>query len=81
VAFIKLIQDGEARGLLAEIYRAARERAGRVWNIVRVMSRRPAACKASLDLYREIMHGPSGLTRAERELVATAVSSMNRCGY
>jgi uncharacterized peroxidase-related enzyme len=79
--WIKLVGDDEAQGLIAEVFRAARARAGRVWNIVRVMSRRPKQCETSLALYREIMHGPSGLSRAEREMVATVVSSLNRCRY
>ena len=34
-----------------------------------------------MDLYREVMFGESGLTRAERELVAVVVSSTNDCFY
>lgn len=81
MAWIRLIGDDEATGPLAAIYAAARARAGKVWNIVRVMCRRPNQCAASLALYREIMFGPSGLSRAERELVATTVSALNRCRY
>jgi uncharacterized peroxidase-related enzyme len=81
MAWIKLIGDHEATGLLAKIYAAARARAGRVWNIVRVMGRRPNQCEASLALYREIMLGLSGLSRAEREMVAVVVSARNRCRY
>jgi alkylhydroperoxidase family enzyme len=76
-----LVADDEARGPLAEIFAAARARAGRVWNIVRLMSRRPRQCAASLELYREAMFGPSPLSRAEREMLATVVSSLNRCRY
>ena len=31
--------------------------------------------------YRQVMFGPSGLSRRERELVGTAVSVLNRCFY
>ena len=81
MAWIRLVNDDEATGPIARHFAAARARAGRVWNIVRVMSRRPNQCEASLALYREIMFGPSALTRAERELVAVVVSARNRCRY
>ena len=81
MVWIRLVGDDEARGLLTEIFAAARARAGKVWNIVRVMSRRPKQCEASLGLYREIMFGPSPLSRGERELVATVVSALNGCRY
>ena len=41
----------------------------------------PEALKAHLQLYRTIMFGPSGLSRAEREAVAVTVSAVNRCHY
>jgi alkylhydroperoxidase/carboxymuconolactone decarboxylase family protein YurZ len=34
-----------------------------------------------MALYREIMFGPSGLSRQERELLAVVVSAANSCGY
>ena len=37
--------------------------------------------RRSIDLYREIMFGPSELSRAERELVAVVVSAANNCHY
>ncbi len=81
MAWIRLISDGEATGLLKRLFDEALARAGRVWNIVRVMSRRPKQLNASMALYREIMFGESALTRAERELVAVVVSSTNGCFY
>jgi alkylhydroperoxidase/carboxymuconolactone decarboxylase family protein YurZ len=37
--------------------------------------------QASMALYREIMFGPSGLSRQERELLAVVVSAANSCRY
>ena len=68
-------------GLLAEEYAAAVERAGKVYNIVRSMSLNPAVLRQSMELYKAIMLGPSGLTRQERELLATVVSATNECYY
>lgn len=39
------------------------------------------ALTAHLQLYRTIMFGPSGLSRAEREAVGVTVSASNHCHY
>ena len=39
------------------------------------------ALRTHTALYRTVMYGPSGLTRAERELMAVAVSAANDCHY
>jgi len=81
VAYIRLIDEAEADGLLKEEYDAAIERAGKVFNILKAMSLRPAVLKASIALYREIMFGESGLSRQERELLATVASAEQDCYY
>ena len=81
MAYLRLIGEREATGALRDEYDAAVERAGKVFNIVKAMSLNPAVLKASMELYRQIMQGPSELSRAERELLATVVSSANRCHY
>ena len=78
---IRLIDPEDAEGLLAEEYAAAVERAGKVYNIVRSMSPNPEVLQRSLELDKAIMFGPSGLTRQERELLATVVSATNECYY
>jgi len=79
--YIKLIDEDEADGLLAEEYEAAVERAGKVFNILKAMSLRPGVLRASIALYREIMFGESGLSRQERELLATVTSAEQSCHY
>jgi alkylhydroperoxidase family enzyme len=79
--YIRLIDEGEAEGPLREEYDAAIERAGKVFNILKAMSLRPAVLKASIELYREIMFGESGLSRRERELLATVASAEQGCHY
>ena len=81
MAYVRLIDEGDAEGLLAEEYDAAVERAGKVFNIVKAMSLRPAVLRASMALYREIMFGESGLSRKERELLATVASAEQSCHY
>jgi uncharacterized peroxidase-related enzyme len=78
---IRLIDEGEAEGPLKEEYDAAVERAGRVFNILKAMSLRPGVLRASMALYREIMFGESGLSRKERELLATVASAAQNCDY
>ncbi|CAA9468382.1 MAG: hypothetical protein AVDCRST_MAG13-250 [uncultured Solirubrobacteraceae bacterium] len=50
-------------------------------NILDSHSLNPDALRAHTALYRTVMFGPSGLTRAERELMAVAVSAANDCHY
>jgi len=81
MAYIRLVADDEATGRLKEMYDAAIARAGRVFEIVRTMSPNPAVMEASMGFYIHIMKGPSGLSRQERELLATVVSRVNDCYY
>lgn len=81
MAWIKVVEPEEATGALKQEYDAALERAGKVFNILRVQSLNPHALMASMQMYRATMFGPSGLARAEREMLATVVSWANRCFY
>ncbi len=81
MAWIETTSAGEATGELKRMYDAAIRRAGRVYNIVRVMSPNPAVLRASMGIYREIMFGESPLPRGLRELIATIVSRINNCHY
>jgi uncharacterized peroxidase-related enzyme len=78
---LRLIEVDEATGALREEYDAAVGRAGKVFNIVKAMSLRPGVLRRSMELYKGIMFGSSGLTRRERELLATVVSRTNECHY
>jgi uncharacterized peroxidase-related enzyme len=81
VAHLRLIEEGEATGALRREYEAAIGRAGKVFNIVKAMSLNAGTLRASMDLYRAVMFGPSELSRAERELLAVVVSRANDCHY
>jgi len=81
VAFIDIVEENRADGLLAGIYDAARKRAGRVYNILKIQSQNPAAAQAMLDLYVTTVRGESPLTRAQREMLAVVVSRANNCHY
>jgi uncharacterized peroxidase-related enzyme len=81
LAYLNLIDEDEADGLLKEEYDAAVERAGKVFNILKAMSLNPLVLRASMELYRTIMFGESGLSRRERELLATVTSAEQSCHY
>lgn len=81
MSWIKTVPYEQATGLLKEEYDAAIKRAGRIYNIVSLQGLRPRALRASIHLYTELMHAPSGLTRAQREAIAVVVSRANNCHY
>jgi uncharacterized peroxidase-related enzyme len=81
MAWIRTIEHEEATGDLKLEYDKAIRRAGKVFNIVKIQSLNPRTLRASMELYLAAMHAPSGLSRAERELIATVVSWANRCLY
>ncbi len=81
MAWIKTQTVDEASGALRRQYDAAIRRAGKVWNIVSSMSLKPDLLRASIQLYQTLMHGPSGLSRAQREMIAVVVSRANDCYY
>ena len=81
MAWIKQIYLEEATGLLKRQLDAAVKRAGRIWNIVQVMSINEMALKDSLKFYQTAMMGESPLTRAQREMLAVVVSVENNCHY
>lgn len=81
MAFIQLIDEEHATGLLAKVYAAARKRAGRVFNILKIQSQSPAALDAAMNFYVTIMKGESPLSRAQREMLAVVTSRANDCYY
>jgi alkylhydroperoxidase family enzyme len=81
MSHLRLIDVEAATGSLKQEYDAAAGRAGKVFNIVKSMSLRPSVLKRSMELYKAIMFGPCGLSRQERELLATVVSRQNDCHY
>ena len=80
--WIRTVAPGEATGLLKRIYDEALARAGKVFNVLSLQSLRPEVLQAGIDLYQELMLSPkSPLSRAQREMIAVAVSRANDCHY
>jgi alkylhydroperoxidase family enzyme len=81
MAWIRIVHPDNAEGLLKKIYKNAIERAGKVFNVIRIQSLYPRALQRSTQLFTELMHGEGPLSRVQRELIATTVSRANACGY
>jgi alkylhydroperoxidase family enzyme len=79
--WVPTVPEEQAAGALAEVYRKARERAGRVPNIAKLQSLRPETTARGFDLYCRLMDAPTGISRRERVLIATVVSKVNGCLY
>ncbi|MFT7676623.1 MAG: alkylhydroperoxidase family enzyme [Planctomycetota bacterium] len=79
--WIQTISVAEATGRLKRTYDAAIARAGRVFGIVRSMSLAPSVLDASMGLYQKVMYAPEGISRRQREMLATVVSRANDCHY
>ena len=81
MTYIKTIDHDQAEGIVKNEYDKGIRRSGRVYNILKIMSRSPAALKEAMRMYLAIMYGKSELSRAQREMLATVVSSINHCYY
>ncbi len=66
---------------LQALFAKNRERPGFVPNVFQAYSLRPAALRGFIALYDALMAEESGLSKAERELIAVAVSAENHCHY
>lgn len=71
----------EATGILKEEFDAAIQRAGRVWNIVHIMSINPLALRGMIGIYSALLFSEGPLSRFQREMLATVVSAELRCVY
>lgn len=70
-----------AKGLVKQELEKAVKRAGRVWNIVQIMSQNGRVMKASMEMYGATMFAESPLSRQQREMLAVVVSKINHCLY
>ena len=57
------------------------EKLGMVPNVLRAYAFAPEKLRAFSGMYNDLMLAPSGLTKLEREMIAVAVSSVNKCFY
>ena len=79
---IKMVEEGDATGPLAEIYATSKAHslAHVVPEILRTMSLRPDFLKA-IDEASQMHFTDGALSRAQHEMIASYVSALNRCRY
>lgn len=66
---------------IQSLFAAMRAKPGFVPNVYQAYSLRPQQLRGFIALYDSIMTEESGLTKAEREMIAVAVSAHNHCFY
>jgi uncharacterized peroxidase-related enzyme len=64
-----------------ELWAPSEEKLGFVPNVLRNFALRPSHLLRWNEHYEELMKGDSGLTKAEREMIAVVVSVANSCAY
>jgi uncharacterized peroxidase-related enzyme len=66
---------------VAELFAKCEDKLGLVPNVLVAYAHNPEKLRAFGLMYNTLMLGPSGLSKLEREMIAVAVSSLNRCWY
>lgn len=66
---------------MAAYFRKCEEKLGFVPNVLKAYAFDTAKLEAFVAMYNDLMLAPSGLSKLEREMIAVAVSSQNRCYY
>ncbi len=81
MAWIEVTPENEASGRLRELYEKYGDESGSVDNILKIHSLNVRSMETHMDLYAHLMRGPSGLTRAQREMIGVVASALNQCHY
>lgn len=78
---IKSIAPEEAEGKLKEVYDELISKRGQVLEVMKIQSLHPASMHSHLQRYMDVMFHLSGLSRAQKEMIAVVVSVTNGCSY
>lgn len=81
MAWIKVIDEGEAEGELRSLYDKYADSRGGVDNILKIHSLNRPSLAAHYELYKTLMRGNPDLSRTRREMIAVVVSALNHCVY
>jgi len=81
LSWLRVPTDDELPEVVLELWAPSLEKLGFVPNVLRLYALRPSHLLAWNAHYEELMKGPSGLTKAEREMIAVVVSVANDCAY
>jgi uncharacterized peroxidase-related enzyme len=75
------LAPGTLSGAMQAYFAKCQEKLGFVPNVLAAYAFDNAKLEAFVAFYNDLMLGPSGLSKLEREMIAVAVSSHNRCYY
>jgi uncharacterized peroxidase-related enzyme len=80
---IKLIEDDEARGEVADVYNQWKKKTGRAEmpGILKCFSARPDFLRQVVDFSDTVHFSEGHLSRRHKEMIATFVSALNHCPY
>ncbi len=81
MAWIRVIDEAEAEGDLAEQYSRLIEPWGGVDHILTIHSLHPTSLAAHVNLYKTLMYSKGPLKRVQREMIAVVASAANHCHY
>src|SRR3954447_10587235 len=81
IAWLRVPAEDEVSDEVGELWAPALEKLGFVPNVQRAFALRPQHLLAWWAHYDELMRGDSGLSKAQREMIAVVVSATNRCHY
>src|SRR5258705_1082645 len=66
---------------MADLFKLGQEKLGFVPNVCKAFSFDMAKLEGFVGYRNSVMQGESGLSKVEQEMIATAVSTQNRCYY
>ena len=81
IAWLHVPAEDDVPAEVKELWEKPLERLGFVPNVLRVFALRPEHLLRWWSYYDDLMRGESGLTKAQREMIAVVVSAANRCHY
>jgi uncharacterized peroxidase-related enzyme len=81
LTWLRVPEPEELPAEVHELWAPSLEKLGFVPNVLRLYALRPSHLLAWNAWYDELMKGDSGLTKAEREMIAVVVSVTNDCAY
>jgi uncharacterized peroxidase-related enzyme len=79
--WLRVPADDELPAEVHELWAPSLDKLGFVPNVLRLYALRPSHLLAWNAWYEEAMKGDSGLSKAEREMIAVVVSVANDCAY
>jgi uncharacterized peroxidase-related enzyme len=81
ISWLPIPDEASLPEAVRELFSRAREKLGFVPNVFKCFSLRPDHLVKWRAHYDELLRGESGLSPAQREMIAVVVSAENRCYY